>query len=98
MLGVSAAVRENTGLQGGDEFVVELELDTQPREVILPPDFKKALDKDYKGKISPLLYVLSLAIAFKNPWVSIAIYIFVALMWIVPDKRIERIFAAPSDT
>ena len=50
MLGVSAAVREGAGIQGGDTVEVELELDTQPREVILPPDFKKALDKNIKAK------------------------------------------------
>jgi antitoxin component of MazEF toxin-antitoxin module len=46
MVGISAVVRENAGVKGGDEIDVHLELDTQPREVVLPADFKKALDRD----------------------------------------------------
>lgn len=45
MLGVSAAVRENAGVAGGDEVDVDVELDTEPREVTVPPDFKEALDR-----------------------------------------------------
>lgn len=50
MLGVSAAVRENAGVKGGDEVEVELELDTQPREVTLLPAFKKALENNENAK------------------------------------------------
>jgi hypothetical protein len=46
MIGVSAAVRESAGVAGGDEVDVGIELDTQPREVIEPPDFKAAVDGD----------------------------------------------------
>jgi len=52
---------------------------------------KRAVGNDWKGKLSPLLYVVAIVLAFPTPWISIAIYVFVALMWIVPDKRIERI-------
>jgi hypothetical protein len=44
MLGVAAEHREATGIQAGDEIEVDLELDTAPREVELPPDFAAALD------------------------------------------------------
>ncbi len=50
MLGISADVRSKAGVAGGDEVDVILELDTQPREVILPPLFKKALDKNAVAK------------------------------------------------
>src|ERR1700712_4040624 len=50
MLGVSAVVRENAKVKGGDEITVELELDMQPREVTLIPEFKKALDKNVNAK------------------------------------------------
>ena len=50
MLSVSAVVRENAGIQGGDEIEVELELDTQPREVAVPPELQKALDKNASAK------------------------------------------------
>lgn len=52
---------------------------------------KKAIGKDLKGKASPILYVMAIAFAFWLQWVSIGIYVFVALMWLIPDKRIERI-------
>ena len=55
-------------------------------------DLSKALGKDYKGKASPILYVIAVLFANFYPIVSGSIYILVALMWLVPDKRIERIF------
>jgi TMEM175 potassium channel family protein len=51
----------------------------------------RALGSDVKGKISPLLYVLAIALAFVNVWFACAIYVGVALMWLVPDLRIERV-------
>jgi uncharacterized membrane protein len=50
----------------------------------------EALGSDIKGKMSPMLYVLAIALAFVSPWVSLAIYAIVALMWLIPDKRIEN--------
>ncbi|HEU5396680.1 MAG TPA: TMEM175 family protein [Verrucomicrobiae bacterium] len=49
-----------------------------------------AIGRDWKGKVSPLLYALGIAAAFWRPWISCAIYFAVALMWLVPDRRIER--------
>jgi uncharacterized membrane protein len=49
-----------------------------------------ALGSDIKGKISPVLYVAAIALAFVKPWISIAIYGLVAVMWLIPDRRIER--------
>lgn len=50
----------------------------------------QALGKDRKGKISVLFYVVALGLAFINPKISLGIYAGVALMWFIPDKRIER--------
>jgi TMEM175 potassium channel family protein len=50
-----------------------------------------ALGNDLKGKVSPALYVAGIALAYVYPWLSIAIYAFVALIWLVPDRRIEKI-------
>ena len=50
----------------------------------------KALGRDVKGKISPVLYLTASVLAFFVPWVAQAIYVFVALMWLIPDRRIER--------
>ncbi|OUJ74784.1 TMEM175 family protein [Hymenobacter crusticola] len=49
-----------------------------------------AVGRDVKGKISPVLYSLGMAASFWNPWVAGAFYVGVALMWLVPDRRIER--------
>jgi TMEM175 potassium channel family protein len=49
-----------------------------------------ALGRDLKGKVSPVLYLAAIAIAFYMSWASIAIYVLVAVMWIVPDRRIEK--------
>lgn len=49
-----------------------------------------ALGSDIKGKISPAFYATAIALAFVQPWISIAIYALVAAMWLVPDRRIER--------
>jgi uncharacterized membrane protein len=50
----------------------------------------EALGRDVKGKLSLILYATAIAVAFVYPWASIAIYVLVALMWLVPDRRIER--------
>jgi uncharacterized membrane protein len=51
----------------------------------------KALGNDWKGKASIVLYGTGIAVAFWHPWVSSAIYITVALLWLIPDKRLERV-------
>ncbi len=53
---------------------------------------KAALGKDLKGKISPVCYAAAIPLAFVNRWVALGIYVFVALMWLVPDRRIESIY------
>ena len=53
----------------------------------------KAIGSDFKGKLSPILYAIAIPAAFFEQWISGAIYIFVALMWLIPDRRIERILA-----
>ena len=50
----------------------------------------EALGKDWKGKLSPVFYLLAIPLAFVSSWISIALYASVALLWLVPDKRIER--------
>ena len=50
-----------------------------------------ALGADVKGKISPVLYTAAIGLAFVAPWVSILIYVLVAVMWLVPDRRIENV-------
>ena len=52
---------------------------------------KKAVGNDWKGKLSPILYLVAIGLAFVSAWLAIAIYVLVALMWVVPDRRIERV-------
>lgn len=50
----------------------------------------KAIGKDTKGKISLALYLSAMLMAFVNAWISLAIYVIVAIIWIIPDTRIEK--------
>ncbi len=54
------------------------------------PDLAHALGNDNKGKISILIYILALAVTFANPWFAIGLYVVVALLWLIPDRRIEK--------
>jgi uncharacterized membrane protein len=53
---------------------------------------KAAIGRDWKGKLSPVFYVFGIISTFVWQWVALAIYAAVALMWLVPDRRIERSF------
>jgi len=50
----------------------------------------QAIGKDRKGKLSPLLYVAAIPLAFVSSWIAAGLYVFVALLWFIPDPRIER--------
>jgi uncharacterized membrane protein len=54
----------------------------------------RAVGRDIKGKLSPLMYVLAIPGAFVHPAIAGALYVGVALMWLFPDQRIERLVAA----
>jgi uncharacterized membrane protein len=51
---------------------------------------KAAIGSDWKGKLSPVLYALGIVSAFWWPRVALALYVVVAILWLVPDRRIER--------
>lgn len=53
-------------------------------------NLKSAVGRDGKGKISIICYVAAISLAFVNQWISDALYVFVALMWFIPDRRIEE--------
>ncbi|HUX52504.1 MAG TPA: TMEM175 family protein [Spirochaetia bacterium] len=52
---------------------------------------KKAVGRDLKGKASPIIYLIAIPVAFIAPWISQSLFVFVALIWLVPDRRIEHI-------
>lgn len=51
---------------------------------------KRAVGNDWKGKLSPVLYVSAILTAFRSPRISQILYVFVALLWLIPDRRIEK--------
>jgi uncharacterized membrane protein len=53
-------------------------------------ELRVAIGTDIKGKISPLLYCLGIGLSFVDRWLGVAVYVGVALMWLVPDPRVER--------
>ena len=67
----------------------QLIIASQGRDSLL----KKAVGSDWKGKLSPVLYVVAILTAFWSHWVSQAIYVLVALFWLIPDRRIERVLS-----
>ena len=53
----------------------------------------RAIGHDWKGKLSPLLYLAAIPLAFVATWLSLALYVTAALLWLVPDRRIEHALA-----
>jgi uncharacterized membrane protein len=51
--------------------------------------------RDWKGKLSPVLYAIGIGLAFFRPWAAGFIYVLVALIWLIPDRRIERVVTKP---
>src|SRR5664279_4475153 len=50
-----------------------------------------SIGRDFKGKLSPVLYAFAIAASFLRPWIAGGIYVLVALMWLIPDRRIARV-------
>jgi uncharacterized membrane protein len=55
-----------------------------------------ALGRDFKGKVSMVIYLAAIPLAFIRPWLACALYVLVAVMWLVPDRRIEKTLAGIS--
>jgi uncharacterized membrane protein len=54
-------------------------------------DLGLAFQRDWKGNCSIVLYALAIGCTFINRWISVALYVLVSLMWLVPDRRVERV-------
>jgi uncharacterized membrane protein len=54
---------------------------------------KKAVGRDWKGKLSPVLYIVAIVTALRSPWIAEALFVTAALIWLVPDRRIEAILS-----
>ena len=58
---------------------------------------KRAVQGDWQGKSTPLIYLVAILLSFWSPRLAQALYVLVALIWLVPDRRIERVLAASDD-
>jgi uncharacterized membrane protein len=52
---------------------------------------QKAVGRDWKGRLSPLLYIMAIIATLLSPWIAQAIFVTVALIWLIPDRRIENV-------
>ncbi len=50
----------------------------------------RAVGRDLKGKLSPIAYFAAIPLSYVNPWIACGLYVFMAMVWLIPDKRIER--------
>jgi uncharacterized membrane protein len=59
-----------------------------------------ALGKDWKGKLSLVIYLVAIGLAFLNPWLGFGLYVVVAVIWFIPDRRIEKTLSSegPADS
>jgi uncharacterized membrane protein len=51
---------------------------------------KKAVGRDWKGRLSPVLYLVAIVATLRSPWIAQAVYVAAALIWLIPDRRIEK--------
>jgi len=51
---------------------------------------KKAVGRDWKGKLSPVVYLVAIVASFWSQWIAQGLYVLIALVWLVPDRRIEH--------
>ena len=67
----------------------QLIIASQGRDSLL----RQAVGGDWKGRMSPVIYAVAIPLAFWAQWMSQALYVVVALVWLVPDRRIEHVLA-----
>lgn len=83
-----------TALYGAVLFMAALAYMILQKTIILSQGsasiLAKAIGRDVKGKLSPLLYLIGIFMSFYMVWVAWIIYVLVALMWLIPDRRIEK--------
>ena len=72
----------------------EFEVPRGPRHGYGP---RHAVGRDYKGKTSVVLYAIAITLSFVSRWIACIIYVVVALMWLIPDPRIERAVNSSDD-
>jgi len=82
-------------LYGGVLLMAAIAYYVLQRAIILGqgPDsiLKKAIGRDWKGKLSPVLYVVAIVATLGLPWLAETLFVVAALIWLIPDRRIEKI-------
>jgi uncharacterized membrane protein len=68
------------------------------RQPVTGPRLRDAVGNDLKGKLSPVIYVTGILLAFVEPWLGLLPFVVVALMWLIPDRRVERYVATHQDS
>lgn len=80
-------------LYGGVLFFAAIAYNILVRALLAAPEneaLAAALGSDFKGKISIVICLVGILLAFVRPWLALILYISVAIMWLIPDRRIER--------
>jgi len=68
------------------------------RQPVTGPRLRDAVGNDLKGKLSPVIYLAGILLAFVEPWLGLVPFVVVALMWLVPDRRVERYVASHQES
>ncbi len=88
-----------TALYGGVLLMAAIAYGLLQRAIIVSQGrdslLARAVGGDLKGKLSPVLYAVAILATFVAAWLAQALYVLVALLWLVPDRRIERLLAQP---
>jgi uncharacterized membrane protein len=83
-----------TAVYGFDLLMAAIAYEILQRAIIVKQGrdslLARAVGKDWKGQLSPALYLAAIPLAFINRWLASALYVLVALLWLIPDPRIER--------
>ena len=93
----SSFARIPTIVYGLNLLLAALSYYTLQLAILRPPgglDLRAALGRDLKGRSSPALYLLGIGLAFVAPWLAVVVFVAVAIMWLVPDRRVERYLEA----
>ena len=94
-MGESRVAATPTAVYGGVLLMAGIAYYVLQRAILVRegPDslLASALGRDWKGKLSPAVYVVAIPLAFVSPWIASGLYTFVALLWLIPDRRIERV-------
>jgi TMEM175 potassium channel family protein len=71
-------------------YVLQLRMMRVP---VAGPRLRDVVGNDLKGKLSPVIYLVGILLAFVEPWLALIPFVIVALMWLIPDRRVERYLA-----